>query len=329
MAHELEIENDTAKMFSVKETPWHHLGTILPEAPTSEEAIVAAGLDWEVEKRQLYFDPTRHEPQKADGQFAVVRKSDDRYLGGAGKGWQPLQNKQAFSFFDPFIESGEATFETAGSLDGGRRIWILAKINRDPIEVVKGDIVEKYVLLSNYHRAGCAVRGALTPIRVVCANTEAMAFNNKKTQVFKATHSKRMNERLTDVQGQIAQAESAFKQTAEFYRQFARKNVTKVETIQFINNVFNFADVVNAGREQAFKDKMTDTIIRLFETGRGSEIKGVRGTAWGLYNAVTEFVQHEEGHAKLADNRLNSSWFGRGMDINVRAFDAAKELVAA
>lgn len=327
MAHEIEIVNGNARMFSVKETPWHKLGIILPEAPTSGDAIVAAGLDWEVEKRQLYFDPTKLTPPKADGQFAVVRKTDNRYLGGAGKSWQPLQNKQAFSFFDPFIESGEATFETAGSLDNGKRIWILAKINRDPIEVVKGDIVEKYVLLSNYHKAGCAVRGALTPIRVVCANTEAMAFNNKKTQVFKATHSKRMNELLLDVQGQIAQAEAAFKQTAEFYKRFAQKQVKQSEVIQFINNVFEYPDVVKRGREQAFKDKQTQTIIRLFETGRGTEIKGVRGTAWGLYNAATEFISHENG--KTHEKILNSAWFGQGMDLNVRAFNAAKELVAA
>jgi len=320
MAHEIE------SIMSVKLTPWHGLGVILPEAPNAETAIKEAGLDWTVTKRKVWYERDNGEQDVAKGQYAVVRDSDDRYMGYAGESWQPLQNTDAFKFFDPFIESGEATFETAGSLDHGRRIWVLAKINRNPIEVVKGDIVDKYILLSNHHSAGYAVRGALTPIRVVCANTEAMAFNNSKTQIFKATHSLKMNERLERVQQSISMADSAFEQTAEFYKRFASKQVLQNDVQRFVNMAFGYADVVNSGREEAFKRKQTETIVRLFETGRGSDILGVRGTVWGLYNAATEFLSHENG--KTSEKILNSNWFGNGSKLNKSAFEAAMVLAS-
>lgn len=323
MAHEVE------NMMSVKITPWHGLGVILPETPNAATAMKAAGLDWGVSKRPVMYQDRISQDGRlltAKKQYAVVRDSDESYLGHAGESWQPLQNTEAFKFFDPFVESGEATFETAGSLDHGRRIWVLAKINRNPIEVVKGDLIEKYILLSNCHRSGYAVRGALTPIRVVCANTEAMAFKHSETRIFKATHSLKMTERLEQVQASIAAADEAFEQTAEFYKRFASKQVTQKQVIQFINQTFDYADVVANGRESAFKEKQTQTIIRLFETGRGSDIVGVRGTVWGLYNAATEFLSHENG--KTQEKILNSNWFGVGNKINKRAFEAAKVLAA-
>jgi len=322
MAHEVE------NMFSVKQTPWHKLGVILKESPTAEDAIIQAGLDWKVEKRPLFFN-ANDGYEKAGENFAVVRDSDNSFLGTSGKNWQPLQNTEAFSFFDPFIESGEASFETAGSLAGGQRVWILAKINRDPIEIVKGDEIEKYVLLSNRHYSGQSVIGALTPIRVVCANTEAMAVRGATAtkNLFRASHSKRMHDRLAEVQVTIAQADKAFKETAEFYKRFAKKQINTKQLQSFINNVFEFADVVKEGREQFFKDKMTKTIFELFETGLGSDIKGVRGTAWGAYNSVTEYVQHYKKPNE--EQRLEQSWFGAGMDLNMRAFNASMELVAA
>jgi hypothetical protein len=129
---------------------------------------------------------------------------------------------------------------------------------------------------------------------------------------------------------EIAKADEAFKQTAEFYKTFSKVNIDSKKLTQFINNVFEFADVVNQGREQSFKDKQHETIIRLFETGRGSELQGVRGTLWGAYNAVTEFIQHEQGNkGTLEDKRLDNAWFGTGMKLNQQAFKVAKEMVAA
>lgn len=329
MAHELEMNQDgTARMFSVGETPWHKLGTIVTEAPTAAEAIKLAGLDWKVQKRQTFFPKGQYPNQtyeRVKGEYAVVRDSDEKMVGTAGEGWEPLQNSEAFSFFDPFIESGEASFETAGSLQEGRRIWVMAKINRDPIEVVKGDVIEKYLLLSNQHKAGFSVKSMLTPIRVVCANTEAMAIKNAET-TFKTTHSKKIQDRMAVVQEKLIQMDSAFQKTAEAYKLLSKVKCSDETLKRYANLVFDYQDI-EQGRQKAFQEKQHETIMRLFETGRGADIKGVRGTMWGAYNTVTEFIQHEQGNKNTDDEkRLLNSWFKDGMKLNVKAFDFAMEL---
>ena len=331
MAHELELNQDgTARMFSVNETPWHKLGTIVTEAPTAAEAIKLAGLDWKVEKRKTYFAKGQYPElsyEVVKGEYAVVRDSDEKQVGVAGEGWEPLQNSEAFSFFDPFIESGDATFETAGSLQEGRRIWVMAKINSDPIEVVKGDIIEKFLLLSNQHKAGFSVKSALTPIRVVCANTEAMAIKNAET-IFKTTHSKKIKDRLAFVQEKLIAMDGAFKKTAECYKRLSKVKCSDETLKRYANLVFDYQEI-EVGRQKAFQEKQHETIQRLFETGRGSDIKGVRGTMWGAYNSITEYIQHEQGNKNTDDEkRLLNSWFKDGMKLNIKAFDYAMELAS-
>lgn len=323
MAHLVET------MMSVKETPWHKLGKVLQEAPTAAEAIVQAGLDWEVEKRMTYFMEKGGITPTPD-RFAVVRKTDGSYLGHSGKTWQPLQNKDAFSFFDPYIEAAEASYETAGSLNNGKQIWVLAKINRDPIEVVKGDTIDKYILLANHHTGGIAVTAGLTPIRVVCNNTLTAALSMGQRQLFRASHSYSMQRRLEEIQADIARADKGFQQAEEYYKRFASKQVNQKQIDHFLSMTFGWSinpDRLNE-REKMFRDKQTETILRLFETGRGADIAGVNGTVWGLYNAVTEFIQYERGGVKtLEDQRLKSAWFGEGMALNKTAFNAGLALV--
>lgn len=326
MAHLLEIIDGKAQMFSVKRRPWHGMGVILDAPQTSEEAIVAAGLNWEVEKRQAYFVNKNGVNEKIPDQFGVIRTWDETCLGDAGKNWQPLQNKDAFKFFDPFVQSGEASYETAGSLENGKRVWILAKINRAPIEIVKGDVVEKYILLTNYHKAGVAVTGGLTPIRVVCNNTLTGAIMSSRSRLFKANHSSKMNQRLEDIQASIAEADMAFQSAAEAYRTMARKQLSTKLIEEFLANTFQWQQTDNLSkREESFKIKQTETILRLMETGRGADIQGVKGTVWGLYNGITEFVQHEQGKD---ESRLKNAWFGSGMALNERAYSEALRLCA-
>lgn len=321
MAHLVE------SMMSVKQTPWHGLGTILEAPPTAADAIVAAGLDWEVEKRPMFFEANDgiNMIQSRD-RYAIVRKTDNAYLGDSGAVWQPLQNKDAFRFFDPFVQSGEATYETAGSLEEGRTIWVLAKINRSPIEVVKNDTVDKYVLLTNKHTCGFAIQSTLTPIRVVCNNTLTGAIN-RANWLLKANHSSKMVERLEDIQEIIAMADASFGKAAEAYRMFAKKAVTPQIMDQILAETFMWSvSSSDTDREASFKRKQTETIMRLFETGRGTDIKGVNGTVWGFYNAITEYIQHEKG--KVEDKRLKDAWLGGGMKMNIRAFQAAVKVAA-
>ena len=193
MAHNLEIVNGEASMFYVDRPPWHGLGRRLAEPATAEEAIQGAKLDWEVAKVPLYAaGNARMFP--VDGKFGIVRKdkwdSDDcKVLGVVSQQYTPLQNREAFTFFDPIVGDGAAIcYHTAGVLGDGQRIWILAKLP-DSITVRNGDISDKFLLLTNSHDGESAVQMKFTPIRVVCQNTLMMALGEGRT--IRITHEER------------------------------------------------------------------------------------------------------------------------------------------
>jgi phage/plasmid-like protein (TIGR03299 family) len=159
MAHEIDT------MAFLGKTPWHGLGTALEASDLYDwqRTCAKAGLDWEVELTPLVTADTNAKVTHR----AVRRKSDNRILGVVGPKYCPLQNKDAFKWFQPFLDAKEAALHTAGSLCNGSRVWVLAKVSRDPLVIAAGDEVEKFVLLSHGHDGSLAVRVGFTPIRVV------------------------------------------------------------------------------------------------------------------------------------------------------------------
>jgi phage/plasmid-like protein (TIGR03299 family) len=174
---------DTDTMFSVRKTPWHGLGAVLDQPPaTVAEAIEASGLGWSVAKRRLAIDCGSDLPDVLryrgfDGHYATVRQDTDEVLGVVGERYRIVQNHEAFAFVDQLLGSS-IHFETAGSLHGGRRVWVLATLP-DHVEV-GGDDVRPYVLLMNSHDGSTAVVAATTPIRVVCQNTLNWGLSNAR-----------------------------------------------------------------------------------------------------------------------------------------------------
>jgi phage/plasmid-like protein (TIGR03299 family) len=196
MPHNLNQENGQASMMYVGEAPWHKLGTRLDGPATAVDAIRAAGLNWQVIKQPLYAG--RESPRLLPGYFAVVRddhwqKGETKVLGVLGREYTPLQNSDAFAFFDPIVGEKAAVYRTAGALGQGERIWLLAKLP-DDIRVVGDDIAEKYLLLSNSHDGKSSVQLKFTPIRVVCENTLTMALRSGPT--LRAAHTKDLPQRL-------------------------------------------------------------------------------------------------------------------------------------
>lgn len=328
MAHELEIINGEAQMMYVGEVPWHSLGRRVIEAPSIEEAIVMAGLDWEVGLKTLQTV----DAQESVPALATYRKSDGRILGVVGPNYTVLQNKEAFGFFNPFIDKGEAKLETAGSLRNGQRIWVLAKINRpDSVIVSKADDrVQKYILLSNSHDGSLAVRVGYTPIRVVCNNTLSMAVNGRDSALIRLKHTSNVVENLKDISAIMDAANATFEATAEQYRLLANRNINAKDLEKYIKIVFatkkqiqeaESAEDLNSG------SRVMADIIQLFETGKGNDLPGVKGTMWAAYNAVTEFVQYKRGTSD--EGRLNELWFGQGATLNKRALEKAVEFSVA
>lgn len=160
-------------MFSVRETPWHGLGRIVMDAPASREALELAGLDWQVESRNIYSGTGAMIP----GYRANVRSTDEAVLGVVSDRYRIVQNEEAFQFTDDLLGEG-VTYETAGSLQGGKKVWMLAKLPEKYI--IAGDEVTPYLVFFNSHDGSSGVKVAMTPIRVVCQNTLNLALGTAK-----------------------------------------------------------------------------------------------------------------------------------------------------
>jgi len=343
MAHEVE------SMMFVGATPWHGLGTPVPAGCDSETAIRAAGLDWQVACEPLFAV----DGYKADTRL-IRRVTDRAVLGEVGPDYEPLQNVSAFQFFDSFATSGQVAYETAGSLRGGKRVWILAALNRDPSVIVRGsdDIVKKYLLLSSSHDGSLAVRVGFTPTRVVCANTLAVAHNDG--QFLKVKHTKNLASNLDVVRESIDAANAKFELTADAYRLLAQREITAEGLRDYVLEVFSptaYAKakstekaavkraqelaqrgIIALGPAGGFvddsetKSRVLPEVTRLFESGRGNALPGVRGTLWAAYNAVTEYLQYER-RGDMA-SRMDSLVFGQGAQLSRKALDTAIRLAA-
>jgi phage/plasmid-like protein (TIGR03299 family) len=309
-------------MFSASSmVPWHGLGVILDKPPTVEEGIKHAGLDWDVELQPLYLKDGREVRQ-----YATVRKTDGSVFGFVGPGYRVLQNRDAFKWFQPLIDAGSVQLETAGSLRGGKRVWVLASTKSDPIEVVPGDPVVNYLLLSNSHDGTFAIRAGSTKTRVVCSNTLAMAHRDAASKLIRIYHTKGAQDALERVREILDIANNEFVATAEQYKALTRKNVDQKTLKAYVRKVFVPKFIEDGATDEEIAESTTcarvlPDIVRLYEEGPGSQMLGVSGTMWGAYNAVTAYLSHERGRTQ--DARVDSLWFGESHNINERALKVA------
>lgn len=302
-------------------TPWHGLGTALTEADLYDwpSASKKSGLDWEVELVPLQTADTQSKVENK----AVRRKSDSRILGVVGPRFHVLQNKDAFGWFQPFLDTKEAALHTAGSLRQGSRIWVLAKLNRDPLVIAQDDEVEKYLLLSHGHDGSLAVRCGFTPVRCVCANTLSMAHGSDASKLIRVKHSRSVHDNLANIREVMNLANQEFEATAEQFRLLARKSINQADLRRYVKKVLK----VTEDQEPTTRTRnIMDEIIGLCEAGRGNTLPSVSGTYWTAYNGVTEWLTFQRGHTQ--DNRLNSLWFGDSANLNRFALAAALDMAA-
>ncbi len=338
------MSDEVETMMYVGATPWHGLGTRLATPPADVvEALKMAGLDWTVALEQL---------QTAAGKlvdsYAVVRSKDGAVLGhGVSARWTPVQHCDGFAFFDPFIASGAATIETAGSLRGGARVWMLAKIDRPDSVIVRraDDRVAKYLLIAMGHDGHMSVRVLITPIRVVCMNTlrASLAGGN----AIRIPHTKNAMDALANVQKTIMMADEEFEKGAKIFRALAGVQVKEEQLKKYVDAVFKPAKAPDADAALAADDSFASLMSRpanlrdpvvgdfmtketkarvyaeveqLFTGGRGNNLPGVKGTGWAAYNAVTEYNSWKRG--RTADARLDALWLKDSGPVS-RALPAA------
>jgi len=307
------------KMMFVGETPWHGLGNQLDEAPSIGEAIDAAGLDWEVGLKDL---------QTVDGvpvsHRATYRKTDGSILGVVGPRYTPLQNRDAFDWFQPFLDAGECNLHTAGSLHSGQKVWVLAQLNRDNSEIVKGDEVCKFILLSNSHDGSTAIRVGYTPIRVVCVNTLSYAHKHTNSQLIRIRHTRSSQKNLEQVRDIMDNINVGFEATADQYRFLASKTFNQKDIEKYVKIVLNIK-----GADEDIKTRtrniMDDILTRI--EGPKQSAANVRGTYWAAYMGFNEYLNYAKG--RTVDNRLDSLWFGQNANENNKAFETAMTMASA
>lgn len=318
MAHELEITaSGNASMFFVGETPWHKLGTALSAPPTIDEGIKAAGLDWTVGLKPL----VTLEGEKVDHR-ATYRRTDGKIFGVVGPSYVPVQNSEAFAWFQPLLDAGEASLHTAGALQEGRKVWVLAKINRPALEIADGDTVERFILLSNSHDGTRAVRVGFTPIRVVCANTLRMAHNadQEANRLIKVLHTKSVLKTLDNLREIMNVANASFEATAEQYRKLARTHISRADLRRYVKIVLDIENEDEAKLPAPTMNKLR-SILMLAEKGRGNDLAAVKGTLWAAYNGLTEYLGTEFGRSQ--ESRLDSLWFGSSSNLSQKALEIA------
>jgi len=323
MAHELMIQNGEASMMYVGDPPWHGMGTALKKPATAKEAICAAKLDWTVEKRSAYYFHANSAMPIPD-KFAVVpadgwEQESRPAFGIVSKSFKLLQNREAFSFFDPIVGQEAAVYHTAGALQNGRRIWILAKLP-ETIRVIGDDITDKYLLLSNSHDGHGAVQIKFTPIRVVCHNTLTMALNYGPT--LRVAHTRDMHVRLKQAERLLGIVHKQYDDLAETFQHMTRVQISGDDLAAYYRTVF--PDPPNPDDDAGFVRVKRDRLLAeaLFADGVGADMPGVPGTLWAAYNGVTEYIDHRPMQT-TADGRLNAIWFGTGYLAKARAFRAA------
>jgi phage/plasmid-like protein (TIGR03299 family) len=336
MAHNI---TDRDSMMYVGETPWHGLGKAIPvgTALTAYDAMVAAGLDWDVYQKPLHWkgsDGTDHVVQDSVincRRILVDNKEVEEELGVVGTRYEVVQNAAAFDWFNPFIESKEAAFHTAGSLKGGKIVWVLAELNRDPMQIRAGDMVRKFLLLSHSHDGSRALRVGFTPIRVVCWNTLSMATSNAKgNAMLRLKHTAKILDTLALVRDTINTVDQQFEATAAQFRKLASRAICRKDLEKYVTLVM-CSGSTNADPEE-LSTKMKNIVGGVLDSLPKMK-GGYDGTAWGAYNLVTEYLTWDRGRSddasKAADTRLSDLWLGgMGGKMNETALKLALDMAA-
>jgi phage/plasmid-like protein (TIGR03299 family) len=315
MAHNLRMVEGEAGMAFTGETPWHGLGTKLDAPMTAEEAIVAAKLDYTVTKEKLFLADGREAPS-----FCTMASDTMAMLGVVGDRYQPLQNKDAFGFFDVLVGAGEARYETAGALGQGERIWLLAKMP-ETVEAVKNDPIETFVLLSNSHDGSTSVEARYTTIRVVCQNTLHMATSASKA-VVSIRHTKSVEARLKLAAGLLSGYQEHLGQFSDAMKLLAKVRINDDMIAAFENHMFGDVDKVPEGRGRTMLSNNLSAFENLLVKGRGTEIPGVVGTAYGMVNAYTEWADFTS-QVKGTTDRTNAIIFGNAASKKTEAMEFA------
>lgn len=307
--------NVESMFYTGRTVPWHGLGISVLEAPASRDALELAGLDWRVVQRELVTE----DGIQVAGFKANVRDQDNRVLGVVTDRYKVVQNDEAFAFTDELLGEG-ITYETAGSLQEGRRTWILAKLPQRYI--ISGDEITPYLVFMNSHDGTGAIKAAMTPIRVVCQNTLNLALATAK-RTWSTNHVGDIRGKLEDAKYTLLYADKYMAELGKSIDKLSRQKLTDKQVYEYIDELFPLVD--NA-TEQQIKNlhKMKEEVRERYFLA--PDLQHVGKNAYRFVNAVSDFATHSKPLRERANYR--ESLFARTIDGNAM-IDKAYSLVRA
>lgn len=309
MAAEMET------MFYTREKPWHGLGVRVENAPGSKEALAVAGLDWRVIQKKIMTQDKTLVP----GFKANIRETDHQVLGVVTDRYKVVQNCDAFAFTDGLLGEG-ITYETAGSLQNGRRIWILAKLPQRYI--ISGDEITPYLVFMNSHDGSGAIKAAMTPVRVVCMNTLNLALATAKRS-WSTNHVGNIRGKMEDARYTLLYADRYMTELGKAVDQLNRQKLSDRQVYEYIDALFPLVENATEIQKKNLLRMKEEVKMRYFDA---PDLRHVGKNGYRFVNAVSDFATHAKPLRETANYKENL--FARTVDGNA-LIDKAYALMKA
>ena len=302
-------------MFYTREKPWHGLGVEVKEAPTSKDALIMAGLNWQVVQKPIMTE----EGQMIEGYKANVRDTDQQILGVVSNRYKVVQNEEAFAFTDALLGEG-VTYETAGSLQNGRRTWMLARLPHQYI--ISGDEITPYLVFMNAHDGTGSIKVAMTPIRVVCQNTLNMALSTAKRS-WSCNHTGDIADKMTEARDTLLHANKYMSELGKTIDKMQQIKIPDKKVYEFLDELFPISEAATSQQKKNILKMREDAKARYFDA---PDLQHVGHNAYRFVNAVSDFATHAKPLRERSNYR--ESLFARTVDGNP-LIDKAYQMVMA
>ena len=303
-------------MFYVREKPWHGLGTLVAEAPASADALICAGLDWRVEQKDVYTGDGSLIP----GYKVNLRSTDNAALGIVSDRYKVVQNEDAFQFTDDLLGEG-VTYETAGALQGGKKVWMLAKMPQRYF--IAGDEITPYLVVMNAHDGSSGIKVAMTPIRVVCQNTLNLALNRAK-RIWTTKHTENVMSRVHEARETLQLAEAYMGELGRGIDALSQIRLTDKKVMEFMQEFFPVTEDMPDVQKKNNLRLLNDLKQRYFDA---PDLSHVGRNGYRFVNAVSDFATHADPIRKTKN--YNENLFLRTVEGNPMIDKAYKMVLAA
>lgn len=307
MAHEIWRDmkgKDCMFVVGKREDAWHKLGQRCDSAVTWEQAMELAGLDWNVVKTQNYARNPQGKVVPVSS-YSVFRDTDGAELASnVGEGFTLKQNRECFQFVDDLLQAnGGAHYDSAGALGNGATIWCAVRVPRADIAVNGEDKSESYLVFTTAHDGSMAHTAALSSVRVVCRNTLRQALSTN-TGILRIKHTKNANARFEDAKRTMDGVVMDAKRLEAKLQMLATRRITRESLTAVMDRLFPKPE----GKDQntTRRENILSDVLALYESNDNNAFPAIRGTAYNLLNAVTEYTDHYRT-ARITDARQGYS----------------------